>query len=404
MILVVAPYSPIELSKTPPLGAARKLEVVVGLLSRIDDVVLVNSAHNQLERRPLQVEQRRIDGALVTMIVPPTRVSRPLGKLQNLFQIREVLDALPSQKGPPKLAWLYNGYAFECRFGTAVQKRFGCPLVLEFEDWHFARPRGLSPKPYIDWLSWKFAIDRIGFAFAVNAELRNVMRRYDIPTHLLPGIVPPQLSELCERKPPFKAASSDVRVGYFGGLSQEKGVDKLLEVIERAPSNISFDISGAGSLEPAVKEIAGRLSDRVHYHGRVSDAQLYELIGGCDVIVNPHRPIEQMGGGVFPFKVVEAIASGRLLVSTSAPRGDLEDVLAGTCFYDGSAPALFESLVNARNYYELHQPRIINAAKAAQHRFSSQSVAQIVEDLMGRKFSENPDSSVLKPDPGALRR
>ena len=381
MIVVVAPYSPIGLSATPTLGAARKLQAVIGLLSTMGKVVLVNSAHNALTRAPLRVETIRIGELSVPMIIPPVFASRPVGKLLNLLQLNQVMRALRAF-GRPRMAWLYNGYAFENLMAGALSRSFHCPVVLEFEDWHFARRRGWSVKPYIDAFSWIYALRFINAAFAVNAELQGRLQEKNVPAYLLPGIVPVELAELFHASPPFPTGMAVTRVGYFGGLSTEKGVDMLLAAIARAPAGLHFTVSGTGPLQADVASCAERHPERLCFAGRVDDARLNRLIGDCDVIVNPHKSIDEMRGGVFPFKVIEAIASGRLLITTTVPGTGLESVLAAVKYFDGSVDGLLAALLGARQHYQNGNGLIEAAAREAQQRFSSDAVAGIVERLM----------------------
>jgi hypothetical protein len=47
MIIVIAPYSTPHLCGAPNLGAATKIELVIQGPSRIGEVLLINTAHNQ---------------------------------------------------------------------------------------------------------------------------------------------------------------------------------------------------------------------------------------------------------------------------------------------------------------------------------------------------------------------
>ena len=55
-------------------------------------------------------------------------------------------------------------------------------------------------------------------------------------------------------------------------------------------------------------------------HVGVEDDTLENLMHRCNVIVNPHSKLPGSGeAGIFPFKVIEAIAAGTILVSTPHP-------------------------------------------------------------------------------------
>jgi glycosyltransferase involved in cell wall biosynthesis len=90
----------------------------------------------------------------------------------------------------------------------------------------------------------------------------------------------------------------------------------------------------------------------------VPDEKLYELLTECDVAVNPHASIQAMGEGVFPFKVLEAVASGRLVISTALPPCGF-DLQHNVMYFNGTLDGLCKALESApeflrRNLQEFH--------------------------------------------------
>lgn len=382
MIYIVAPYSFINRDNSEHLGAARKIETIFGIFSKLSkNIVLINSSHDEVSGAPLKIETIELNGTTVFEVTPPCFFNRKLGKFINLFQIKKIVDASLGL-GVPTLLWLYNGYAFESLFAMAFRKKISCPVVFEFEDWHFSRARTFNPKPYVDYLTWRKAMPVIDVSYVVNAELARKVAHYSKPTNLLPGIVPASLASIALNNSPFAGEKSLVKIGFFGGLSSEKGVDSLLELVSRLPTGFQLIVSGSGLLDKALQEKAERFHNQLVFHGRVSDERLYELIAQCDVIVNPHRPIAAMNNGVFPFKVIEAIASGRMLISTAVPDEGLVDLLEGVLFYDGSVNELFDSIMEAPAYYKKHKEIIRVCAIAANDRFGEAALLASIDQIL----------------------
>jgi glycosyltransferase involved in cell wall biosynthesis len=387
MIVIVAPYSPIGCGAEPSLGAARKLELIAEQLATKDEsIVLVNSAHNSLIVGPLSVQDSKIGSIPVSEVTLPTRRHRTIGKLANLFHVRMAVRSV-RQLGKPRLVWLYNGYAFEALFAREMRRYSPCPLVLEFEDWHFARGRGLNPKPLIDWFAWRELLPQLNHVFVVNAELAKRVPSTRIGVSLLPGIVPARLSLLARENPPFRDANA-TRLGFFGGLTREKGADLLLDLIDDLPLGFSLDVTGAGELEGAFERKAATHPGILRYHGQVSDQVLYELLANCDVILNPHSPISLMRNGVFPFKVIEAIASGRLLISTALPTAAIEASLQGVYFTSHSARGLREAVLDARAFFHRHESRVTQGAAAASAAFGEKGLFDVVDALLAAHDSD----------------
>jgi len=386
MILIVAPYSPIGLSANPHLGAARKIETVIEALAKVDnDIVLVNSAHNKPNMRQ-KIESVNIAGTTLRCLSVKTYTSSKLGKLMSLKDVGDVVDSC-LELGGANLVWIYNGYAFENLFCLNINKKINTPVILEFEDWHFSRSRGLNPKPYIDYILWRLNIKNINFSFGVNDNLTNKMSDYGVESSLLLGVVPEKLLELCNGIDSEPFANDIIRVGYFGGLSNEKGVDVLIEVLKRIPTGYKFIVSGAGALEMELQRLANKYSEKLEFHGRVSEAKLYQLISSVDVILNPHSPISDMAGGVFPFKVVEAIASEKLLISTHLPSANVSNLLDGVEFYDGSAQGLSTAIENSASIYDVKKKKIIRASLVAREAFSMDAILKPVKTFL--KYHEN---------------
>lgn len=382
MIVVIAPYAPVGRSLHPHLGAARKIESVVSILGRIGPpLVLINTAHEVEESAALSVHDSVISGSPITEIIPPTYSSRRYGKFRNIFDMDAIVDAL-LKIGNPQLVWLYNGYALESRLGVDLQRRTGCRVVQEMEDWHFSRQRGLNPKPLFDWWFWRAAARKATHIFAVNQSLADRSRRLNPRVSLFPGVVAAGVAEIRSRRSPFSALDGIVTVGYFGGLSEEKGADRVLKLLEVMPSMYRLIVTGAGPLEDVFKSAAACSGGRLEFHGRVNDGLLNELLSRCDILLNPHSPISRMNNGVFPFKVIESVATGRLLISTTLPGEGLGDVLQGVRLVNHDDTQLLAAVLGARAWYDDHRVQVEAGSEAALNRFGLTAVLHVVREIL----------------------
>jgi glycosyltransferase involved in cell wall biosynthesis len=373
MILVVAPYSPIG-SKNPNLGASRKLETIINVLSRVDkNIFLINSAHNMEVERWEGVRERKIEisGVNVVEFTPRLYKNRPLGKLFNLFDISNLINLIES-KGVPSLIWVYNGYAFENFTIKALKKRFNSRAILEFEDWHFSRGRGLSIKPLLDYFSWSNVCDLYDASFCVNSNLARIMSSKGVVSYELPGIVSAGIGGL--RSESIFKNNNRIVVGYFGGLSVEKGVDQLLRIINKCDKNIYFIICGAGKLLTDVKAIEKVSDGRLRCETNLEFGDMINLMSECDILVNPHKVSEELLDGLFPSKVLEAVGSGRMVISTRLPKLLDKKPLDGICFYDGTDENLINVINKAKSFYNERADVINRSASAACDLFGENSV------------------------------
>ena len=368
MIVVVAPYSPVELSSKPHLGAARKIELVIKALSRIAPVVLINTAHNSKNEPAKVCDMSLADGINFKMLTPRCHSSSSVGKLLNLFEVRSTWKTL-LMLGNPKLVWLYNGYAFESLFCLLKPKNLNFKLVMEIEDWHLSRGRGLNPKPFIDFLTWHFAMQRVDYCYVINSTVDQIISKYNTPSKLLLGLVDEDL--LDDTKINRVLDTTEIHAGYFGGLNPEKGADMILDLAKKLPENMHLHICGAGSLD---KDFESLKLSRVNYYGRVSTSQLHQVMQKCHIIINPHTSIESMQNGVFPFKVIEGIASGSWMFSTKLPTTDFPGLLDSTIEFDGSTEDFLKK-IQTTNF---DGSSINRAVEVVRQNFSVETVSRFV--------------------------
>lgn len=101
---------------------------------------------------------------------------------------------------------------------------------------------------------------------------------------------------------------SRFRVGFFGRLTIEKGVDVLIEAIRALPSTFECHIFGDGPHRQSLE--SGAECDRVHFHGYIENVA--ERMSTMDCIVAPSRWAE-----AFPFSVLESMSVGVPVVASN---------------------------------------------------------------------------------------
>lgn len=199
---------------------------------------------------------------------------------------------------------------------------------------------------------------------------------------IFPGAVTTELLEGV-RRAPFSLGQT-ATAGYFGALDKEKGADVILDVISQYElPNWRFIICGSGPLLSKFKDAAERFNGRLSVHHDVAPQRLYQLMNRTDVIINPHTSIVAMRDGVFPFKVLEAVATGRLLLSTKLPpcRPDISQAVYQ---FDGTSADLAHKLMSARAEARERQRQIDVTSAHVRQIYSLEGVrAQVLKALRG---------------------
>lgn len=317
-VLMVAPFCPPERRGITHLGGSAKMRLVLQGLSESTGVqpVLLNSGHQDAAFSLPKWGALPLKNGVVQEFHPFTLPVRPVGRLlQAVFAPIWVLIALSRMK--PDVVWLYNSLLFETI--AAWTLRIVSPkskIILEFEDLPTSRERekfgGL--KTWLDSASTESVQSRVDLVTIVNMEMapRLKVRRepYYLPV-LLSGAGGAVGARTSGDESPARLTG-----GYFGGLEEGKGCLELLEVIENAPGDVRWLISGAGPLEPRFAELARKFPERVTFFGRLEPGRFSEVFAMADFVTNLHRPLETFGDGVFPFKLLEAISNGKIVIST----------------------------------------------------------------------------------------
>ena len=186
----------------------------------------------------------------------------------------------------------------------------------------------------------------------------------------------------------------EVRIGYFGRLSHEKGVHVLLralaEVVARAPHVRTF-IVGDGPERAALAALAAHLglSERVSFLGFRPDARA--LMAQVDIVA--HVPIYEGFGLV----VLEAMATGRPVVTSDAP-GGLRDIVdhetTGLVVPVGDAAATARALLRLVEDAETRRRLGANGrARCVQHFSATRMVERVTalyEAALARRHAAEP--------------
>lgn len=125
---------------------------------------------------------------------------------------------------------------------------------------------------------------------------------------------------ILDSKPHKKPDDNNVKIAYFGRLSQEKNIKVLIsafKIIKQRYKNSVLFIAGDGPLRKDLDEL-GKSTEDVRFLGRLSEKDLNRFLEDIDIFVLPSR------FEVSPRSVIEAMSKGIPVVST--PVGELPQV------------------------------------------------------------------------------
>lgn len=116
---------------------------------------------------------------------------------------------------------------------------------------------------------------------------------------------------------PSPSAEGLFHVVFAGQLSELNGVNLLLDAMRLIEDpNLRVTILGGGEWAHEVRRAVAK-DARIRYRGRVSHDEVLEVYGEADLLLNLRRTHYRTHRYVFPSKVVECLATGRPLLTTS---------------------------------------------------------------------------------------
>ena len=155
---------------------------------------------------------------------------------------------------------------------------------------------------------------------------------------------------------------------YAGLLSTVTGVDILLKAIELCENNdIEFWFSGKGDLEKQVVESAKRDS-RVKYLGFLSEAEYFPTLEKVNVFINPRNMQLPQNQNNFPSKVLEYLATGRVVISTKF--SEYKYFTNNFTLYDGTQVELSNTIQNVYENYNAIYGDVFNSNRKTAEEYS----------------------------------
>jgi glycosyltransferase involved in cell wall biosynthesis len=193
------------------------------------------------------------------------------------------------------------------------------PVVLQYEDAVSVKGRGTGLMRRMIWTRMeRWLRPRLAGVVGVNANL--VARMRNSNTQVLPGVVDDDLCRAARTRRPPLAGPAPFLAVFCGSLTNEKGAEMIPRVAGRFRGRVRFVIAGVGPLLDRLSTMARDCDGDVEVVGYLERPELNKLLVSSDILLNPHD--DEGSGGIFPFKVVEYLVAGGVVVTTRAGSGD----------------------------------------------------------------------------------
>lgn len=167
---------------------------------------------------------------------------------------------------------------------------------------------------------------------------------------------------------------------YSGILEEVTGVNLLIDAFEKISTDMAeLIVTGDGSLADSIKNIAVA-SENINYLGCIPYEQYMKKISEADVLVNPRNMNLPENENNFPSKIMEYLATGKVIVSTKFPGWERYQEYIEFC--ESNSDALAECLVCSMNAVRNHTEQdFLRIRKFAKKFIWSEQVESIVNFL-----------------------
>jgi glycosyltransferase involved in cell wall biosynthesis len=383
-IAYVAPYhGPGLLQRRPiiinrSLAGAMKIELIAELLRAATHEVEVISQGEvvQLELRyyPSFHEPQLFHPKIPVWYASALPVRFLNGAWSSIFTLREFKRRHEAR--PYDVVIIYNmkGAQLAC---ARYALRCGVPVILEYEDDVFVDVGGEAIKGFRSRghsTGYTKALKTVSGCIAVSPHLLSQLPP-GTPTLLLRGVVGDDIVRASHR-----AGAEKLNWVLFSGTHRKsKGVEQLLKAWKLLElPDWELHITGYGETTEALKRMA-KATPGIVFHGLVEREEFVGLLCSAKICINPHD-LSQTPGNVFAFKIIEYLAAGAHVVTTSM--GALErEVEQGITYLSDNAPETIAATL--KNVIETGRWKR-NAAHDMCEIYGSASVSRSLDGLIAQ--------------------
>lgn len=179
----------------------------------------------------------------------------------------------------------------------------------------------------------------------------------------------------------YAEKTDKLNIMYCGMLNNVTGVDLLLDFIEKHENEIisekyCFTITGKGELEDRIS--SANISNLI-FKGFLPEDVLLSEMKNANIFINPRNMNLEQNHNNFPSKVMEYLATGRIVISTRFPGHELFN--ENITFYENDNE-LKNILLNIYEQYDLINKEAFCSNRNFAQKFSWNKQVEKIEELL----------------------
>lgn len=233
----------------------------------------------------------------------------------------------------------YNMRVETAELALYIKKKFGVPVILEYED-------GLESDANNSWIKRKIFenIERkvkpkLDGAILVNGLVKD---RFSCRNVVIRGAVRDTVEE-------WKAPKGEkIKYLFASTLDEQRGIMVVLDAMKYLKDECELYITGKGPLEGLVKKTG---DSRIHFLGFLDYADYEKLLAEVHACINAQKSNDLFSNVSFPSKLFEYMSAHKMIISSDV--ADVEEYLGSSVliYHNDDPQELAQKMMEAKSIY-----------------------------------------------------
>lgn len=232
---------------------------------------------------------------------------------------------------------------------------------------------------------------KVDYVVTVNSYLRDYLfeRNGEKPSILIQNIPLVNEQQMSKTEVPatwnYNFGQDDVILLYQGGFSPYRGLELIIQSMEKLPKNYKLVLIGSGVLKDELEELVRtlNLSEKVFFHDQVPSDELIYYTRQAHIGLVMYEKVSKNNYYSTPNKIFEYIQAGIPAVSSNHPgKSVIIDEYKTGVLAEETVDGIVKGINEVVNNYRYYQQNCLNAQKVLTWEDESKKLIELYQGLV----------------------
>jgi glycosyltransferase involved in cell wall biosynthesis len=232
---------------------------------------------------------------------------------------------------------------------------------------------------------------KVDYVVTVNSYLRDYLfeRNGEKPSILIQNIPLVNEQQMSKTEVPatwnYNFGQDDVILLYQGGFSPYRGLELIIQSMEKLPKNYKLVLIGSGVLKDELEELVRtlNLSEKVFFHDQVPSDELIYYTRQAHIGLVMYEKVSKNNYYSTPNKIFEYIQAGIPAVSSNHPgKSVIIDEYKTGVLAEETVDGIVKGINEVVNNYRYYQQNCLNAGKVLTWEDESKKLIELYKGLV----------------------